>query len=109
MRATCSQAVSELDRTSLPGNTFATFMPGSRVRGSTVRPTVHIQCAGRRRRRFIKGRFSFCSDIRNSKARSGILGSRSKTLSDLRAGRTLMDLGGPATWRAADTDVIYAQ
>jgi hypothetical protein len=46
--ATCSRAVSGPDCTSLPGNTLASFMPGSRLRGSTVRPTAHIQCAGRK-------------------------------------------------------------
>jgi hypothetical protein len=37
--------------TSLPGNTLAPFVPGSRVWGSMVRPTAHIRCVGRRRRR----------------------------------------------------------
>jgi hypothetical protein len=49
--ATCSRAVSEPNRISLLGSTLASSMPRSRVRGSTVRPTAHIQCAGRRRRR----------------------------------------------------------
>ena len=84
--ATCSRAVSEPNRISLLGNTLGSFMPGSRVRGSTVRPTAHIQCAGRRRRRSTERlvtfeRFSFCSDIRSSKAPSGISGSRWMTLS----------------------------
>ena len=38
-------------RTFLPGNTLASLVPGSRVRGSMVRPTAHIRCVGRRRRR----------------------------------------------------------
>jgi hypothetical protein len=84
--ATCSRAVSELNRISLLGNTLASSMPGSRVRGSTVRLTAHIQWAGRRRRRFTErpvtfARFSFCPGIRSSKAPSGISGSRSMTLS----------------------------
>ena len=84
--ATCSRAVFEPDGTSLPGNTLASSMPGSRVRGSTVRPTVPTRCAGRRRRRSTErlvtfARFSFCSDIRSSKAPSGISGSRWMTLS----------------------------
>jgi len=86
MGVTCSRAVSEPNRISLLGNTLASFMPGSRVRGSTGRPTAHIQCAGRRRRRSTERlvtfeRFSFCSDIRSSKAPSGISGSRWMTLS----------------------------
>jgi len=84
--ATCSRAVSEPDRISLLGNTLASSMPGSRVRDSTVRSTAHIQCAGRRRRRSTERlvtfeRFSFCSDIRSSKASSSTSGSRWMTLS----------------------------
>ena len=45
MGATCSRAVSEPNRISLLANTLASSMPGSRVRGSIVRPTAHIQCA----------------------------------------------------------------
>ena len=37
MGAICSRAASEPNRTSLPGNTLASSMPGWRVRGSTVR------------------------------------------------------------------------
>jgi hypothetical protein len=77
MGAICSRAVSEPNRIPLLGNTLASSMPGSRVRGSIVRRTAHIQCAGRRRRRSTEGlvtfeRFSFCSNIRSSKAPSGI-------------------------------------
>ena len=68
------------------GINLASSMPGSRVRGSIVRPTAHIQCAERRRRRPTErlvtfARFSFSSDIRSSKAPSGISGSRWMTLS----------------------------
>src|SRR5258708_8815092 len=69
--ATCSRAVSEPNRISLLGNMLASSMPGSRVRGSTVRPTAHIQCVGRRRRRSTERlvtfeRFSFCSKQRQT-------------------------------------------
>ena len=57
--ATCSRAVSEPNRISLRGNTLASSMPGSRARGSTVRPTAHIQCAGRRWRRFTERPVTF--------------------------------------------------
>src|SRR5215469_1182534 len=71
MGAACSRSVSEPNRTFLPGSTLASSTPGSRVRGSTVRPTAHIQCAGRRRRRSIQGLvifglFNSCSERRHT-------------------------------------------
>jgi hypothetical protein len=114
--ATCSRAVSEPNRISLLGNTLASSMPGSRVRGSTVRPTAHIQCAERRRRRSTERpvtfeRFSFCSGIRSSKALSDISGSRSMTLSasQSRSNSDLTDLRGPATWRGRSYPGDYAR
>ena len=106
--ANCSRAVSEPNRIPLLGNTLASSMPGSRVRGSTVRPTAHIQCAGQRRRRSTERRvtferFSCCSDIRSSKAPSGISGSRSMTLSASLSRSNSDDLRGPATGGAART------
>ena len=73
-------------RTSQPGNTLASTMPGSKVLGSRVRPTVHTQCAGRRWRISTGRRVTFercrlCSDRRSSKAPSVISGSRWMTLS----------------------------
>ena len=46
MGVTCSRAVSEPNRISLLGNTLASFMPGSRVRGSTGRPTADRSAYG---------------------------------------------------------------
>ena len=73
-------------RTSQPGNTLASTMPGSKVLGSRIRPTIDTQCAGRRWRISTERRVTFercrlCSDRRSSKAPPVISGSRWMTLS----------------------------
>jgi hypothetical protein len=88
--ATCSRAACGRSRTSPPGNTRGSSMPGSRLPGSTARPTARIRCAGRRRRRSARRRetcvpFSSCSDIRSSKAPSAISASRSTACSAFRS------------------------